>query len=285
VANALRVGTDFDAADAELARAWERFRAGDSSEPEILPEGRLHNLEASLRREQRRFPEALQCVERSFALCGGRPAAAAHILLKKEHIFDAMGDTRGALSALEEAAPFVEAASDSDLLLRFRFKVVNNLCALERYDEAARRLPEVREMAIEQGKELDLIRVAWLAARVDAGQGRSEEAIAGLKEVLHDFRAHNLPYEAALASLDLAVILLQSRRTAEVEALALTMAWIFKAKGIAREALVALAVFRDAARQEIATVELTRQVIAEVEKVRRSAPPKRERERPRPQVP
>ncbi|HZF08290.1 MAG TPA: helix-turn-helix transcriptional regulator [Thermoanaerobaculia bacterium] len=282
VANALRVATEFDAADAELAEAWELWKDGDPSEPELLPEWRLHDLEASLRREQQRFPEALACIKRALALCGGQPAAAAHILLKKEHIFDAMGDTRRALAALEEAAPFVEAAGDPDLLWRFRFKVVNNLCAVERYAEAAKRLPVVREMAIEQGKELDLIRVAWLAAKVDEGEGRIERAVAGFEQVRHDFMAHGLPYEAALSSLDLAVLLLQKRRAAEVKVLAATMAGIFRAKGIAREALAALSTFCKAAREEIATVELARKTIRDVEEARRSAPPSNRKERPRP---
>ena len=51
------------------------------------------------------------------------------------------------------------------------------------------------------------------------------------------------------------------------------MGWIFKAKGITREALEALRLFCDAARQETATVELVRQVIAKVEEAQRSAPP------------
>jgi tetratricopeptide (TPR) repeat protein len=264
-----------------FAQAWELWQAGDPSEPEILPEWRLHDLEASLRREQRRFPEALECLDRARTLCGGEPAAVGRILLKKEHVFDAMGDTQGALTALEEAAPYVEAAGDPHLLLRLRFNTADDLCTLQRFAEAADRLPAVRQMAIEQANELDLFRVVWLTAKVDAGQGRIREAIAGLEQVRNDFRAHKLPYEAALSSLDLAVLLLKERRAAEVKQLAVTMAWIFKAKGIAREALAALSVFCEAAKQEIATIELTKRVIDDVEKAQRSASPARRKERPR----
>jgi tetratricopeptide (TPR) repeat protein len=283
-ANALRVATEFGAADVELAEGWKLWRAGDPSEPEILPEWRLHDLEASLRREQRRFPEALECVERALALCGGEPAAAGHILLIKVHVFEAMEDTEAALRALEEAAPFVEATGDPYQLFFLRWKVANILCAIGHYVEAENRLPVVREMAIEQGMQLNLIRIAWLTAKVDAGRGRGQEAIAGLEQVREDFRTHKLPYEAALSSLDLAVLLLQGGRKAEVKGLAVTMAWIFNAKGITREALAALALFCDAARQDIATVELTRKVIADVEKAWRSAPPARGKKGPRPAI-
>jgi hypothetical protein len=80
-----------------------------------------------------------------------------------------MGDTEEALAALHEAAPFVEAVDDPHMLIRLRFKVVNNFCYLERYAEAEACLPAVRELAIAQALELDLIRVAWLSAKVDAG--------------------------------------------------------------------------------------------------------------------
>jgi transcriptional regulator with XRE-family HTH domain len=283
-ANALRVATEFDPADAEFAQGCTLYRTGDPAEPEILPEWRLYDLEASLRREQRRFPEALECVERAFALCGGRPEAAGHILLKKEHIFDAMRDREGALSALEEAVPFVESLGDPYQLFFLRYWLVKNLCAVNRYAEAADLLPVVRDMAIEQGMELNLIRVSWLAAKVDAGQGRIAEAIASFEQVRDDFRAHKLPYEAALSSLDLAVLMLEQGRAAEVKDLAVTMAWIFKAKGIAREALTALSLFCEAAGQEIATVEHTKKVIAEVEKAWRSAPPSRGKKGPRPHL-
>jgi tetratricopeptide (TPR) repeat protein len=273
VVNALRVATDFDAADAIFAQALELWRNGDPSEPELLPEWRLHDLEASLRREQRRFPEALKCLERALALCDGEPAAAGHILLKKEHLFDTMGDTAGALAALQEAAPLVEAAADPRQLFALRFKEVNHLCFLEHFAEAEARLPAVFEMAIEQVRQVDLIRVTWLSAKVDAGQGRKEEAIARLEQVNLDFMAHQLPYEAALSSLDLAVLLLEAGRTAEVKNLALTLKRIFKAKKIDREALMALGLFCKAALRETATVELAKRAIAAMERARRSAPP------------
>jgi transcriptional regulator with XRE-family HTH domain len=43
-ANALRVATEFDLADAELREGWKLWQEGDPSEPEILSEWRLHAL-------------------------------------------------------------------------------------------------------------------------------------------------------------------------------------------------------------------------------------------------
>jgi transcriptional regulator with XRE-family HTH domain len=272
IGNARRVATDFDTADEAFALAWKLWRGGAGIEPELLPEWRLLDLEASLRRAQHRFPQALALLDEARATSGGDPVAVARILLKKEHVFERMGDRKGALTALKDAAPFVEAIRDSHLLFAFRFKTANHLCGLGKWKQVAQLLPLVCEMAVERGNELELIRVGWLQAKVAAGHGPAEEAISRLEQVSEDFTAHKLPYEAALSSLDLAVLWLEAGRNGEVAQLAVAMKWIFDAKGIEDAALEALGLFCEAARQETATVELAQRVIGELEKAERSAP-------------
>ncbi len=270
VGNARRVGNDFHGADKAFVFAWSRWRAGSESDTELIPEWLPLALEASLRRTQRQFPEALRLLDRAMASRVSRNAASL-ILLEKEHICRQMGDTRGALAALAEALPFIEASNDLRQLFALRFNTADNLCHLERFQDAADLMPQVRELAVQLANELDLIRVVWLEAKIVAGHGRVEEAFAGLERARGHFTACELPYEAALASLDLAVLLLQAGRTAEVRRLAIAMGWIFKAQGIGREALAALSLFCKAARDESATVELARHVIQDIDKVGRSA--------------
>ena len=271
--NARRVATDFDGADAAFARAWDLWRAAEGADPRgLLPEWRLLCLEASLRREQRHFSEARDLLDKARALCGNNALAAGRILLKKEHVFEQMGDREGALTALAEAAPFIEASQDPDQLFAHRFNTADNLCDLTRYEEAASLLPAVQEMAELRGAALQRIRVVWLTARVAAGLGRREEAEAGFQQARRDFAERDLPYEAALASLDLAVLWLEGGRTAEVRGLAVEMEKVFKEKKIAREALAAVILFCEAARREAATVELARRVMGEIEAARCSAP-------------
>jgi transcriptional regulator with XRE-family HTH domain len=276
VGNARRVANDLDGAEEAFTRAWSLW--GAEAESELFPEWQLLSLEASLLRDQRRLREALDLLDRARAVCGGGTAATARILLKKAPVLDMLGDSEGALAVSAEAAPLIETIGDSDLLWRLQFNMVVDLCHLKRYAEAEALLPRVRKLVVEQANELDLLRLVWLAAKVEAGQGRTKEAISRLEQVRKDFAARELPYDAALASLDLAVLWLQAGRTAEVKTLAIAMGWIFKAKGIQGEALAALRLFCEAARQEGATVELARKVIARIEQARRSAPPP---ERPR----
>jgi hypothetical protein len=106
-----------------------------------------------------------------------------------------------------------------------------------------------------------------------AGQGRTAAAQAGLEQVRRKFADLEMPYDAALASLDLAALWLNTGRTAEVKELAIEMEAIFRAKNIHREALAALVLFWEAAKREAATLELVRGVIAEIETAKRSASP------------
>lgn len=272
VAHARRIANDLAGADKGFAQAWELWRSGADCDPELLAEWLLLAMEASLRRDQRRFPEALELLDRAMACPGGTSTVALPILLlEKERAFNQRGDIKGALKALTAAVPLVEALGDRRLLFALRFNMAENLYQLGSYDDAAELLPQVRSMAVQQGNDLDLIRLVWLQSRIMAGQGRTEEAIAGLVQVRQDFTARALPYDAAVASLDLAVLWLRSGRTAEVRELAVAMGWIFKINGIDREAMATLKLFCDAAQREAATVEMAQQVIAKIEKVRPSA--------------
>jgi transcriptional regulator with XRE-family HTH domain len=273
VANARRVANDLSGADEAFVQTWELWRAGESSETGLLAGWRLFDLEASLRRAERRFPEALALLDQARAGCGNDPLATARILLKKEFVFEQKGEIGNALETLKEATPYVEASGDTRLLFALRFNMADDLFHLERYSEAEALLPAVRHLAIEQTDELNLIRVSWLTARIAAGQGNAAEALAGLETVRGAFAQRRLPYDAALVSLDLAVLWLKIGHSSQVKELTVAMSWIFQEKGIDREALAALKLFTDAVQQETVTIDLTQHVIGEIGRVRRSAPP------------
>lgn len=266
--NARRVANDLDGADEALAQARALWQTGSP----WFPEWRLLSLEASLRRAQHRFPEALDRLGEARARSAGDSLAAGQILLQKSTVLSSAGDAEGALAALEEAAPLLECTEDPRQLAVLRSNRVHILARLERFEEAARPLPEVQRLTAEQANGLDQPRIAWVTAKVKAGTGQKEEAMADLESVRDAFAAEELSYDAALADLDLAVLRLEAGRTAEVREQAENMAPIFVSKKIAREALAALKLFCDAAKQEAATVELVRRVIGEVERARRAVP-------------
>jgi tetratricopeptide (TPR) repeat protein len=273
IGNAKRVGEDFDGADRAFTRAWHLWQGGADTDPELLHEWKLLSLEASLRREQHRFPEALERLDLAWKRSRGNKLAAARILLNKEHVFHQLEDFEEALNVLDEATPLIGELEDAQLHFALRFNRADNLARLGRHQEAAPLVPAVRAMAAGQGNGLSLTRVDWLEAKVKEGLGDKEEAMRLLEKVCDKFRSDQHPYDAALSSLDLARLKLEAGYTSEVRWLAVSLTGIFTSKKIHREALVALRLFYDAAMSDAATVELTRQVIADIERVRRSAPP------------
>ena len=92
--------------------------------------------------------------------------------------------------------------------------------------------------------------------------------MAALEQVRGEFTTREIAYDAALVSLELAVLYLEDGRTSEVRILARQMLWIFRAQGVHREALAALKLFCEAAEREQATVDFARRVAEYLERAR-----------------
>lgn len=266
VANALRVADELRAADGALVAAWTLWRLAEHAAESILGEWRLLDLEASLRCDQRRFDQALELLDR--ALAAAPTGRRGRILLKKAFALEQACKSEQALAVLAEAAPLVDAADEPRDRMGVRFNTVVNLVHLGRLREAEASLPELGRLVSELGNDVDATRRRWLASRIAAGLGRRQEAIDGLIAVERDFRERGKPYDAALASLDLAVLYLEDGRSPEVAVLAAQMAWIFSRRDVHRETLAALKLFRDAAEQETLTAEIARRIRDELEPAR-----------------
>jgi len=181
-------------------------------------------------------------------------------LFTKARILEGMDDLHGSTAALAEAAPLVDAKREPRLAQGIRCQLIVNLCLEDRSVEASPRLREVRLIAEQRGKELDLTRVLWLEGVVAAGLGQPDEAKAKLEQVRRDLARREIAYDCALVTLDLAVVLLAENRTGEVRALAADLVWIFRAQQVSENALAALRLFSEAARREIATIGLARRI-------------------------
>ncbi len=259
VANARRVANQIPRAGEDCDRALGLWEKGTPEAKKILPAWRVLDLTGSLRRDQRRFPEALENLKEARAIAPRK--AVARILVNRAVVLEHMGDPAQAIEVLREAESHMEGQDDPRLPWTIHFNMTADLCLLDRYDEAQQRLPIVRELAVAGRRELDLIRVLWLSAKIQAGFGQIHEARTAFDQVRRELRTRTMPADYALATLERAVLDLQEGRYAAVRALAEEMVWIFKAQGIEREALAALALFRKAAAEEKASVELARRLV------------------------
>ncbi|HSF44162.1 MAG TPA: helix-turn-helix domain-containing protein [Thermoanaerobaculia bacterium] len=264
--NARRVASKLPEAEEAFKKSRLLRQTGADSNPGLLDRVRLLDLEASLRCDQRRFSEALELHESALSM--STQPASLYILLNKAATQEQMGAVEGAVETLERAAVLLGEESEPRLRCVLRFNLIVNLVHLGRHDEAAALLPEMRNLAVRLGNGLDLVRALWLESRVLAGLGRREKAVAALEQVRGEFTSREIAYDAALVSLELAVLYLEDGRTSEVRILARQMLWIFRAQGVHREALAALKLFCEAAEREQATVDLARRVAEYLERAR-----------------
>ncbi len=267
VANARRVQGDLPGAEEGFRQSDRLWETGAAADPGLLDGTRPLDLKASLRRYQGRFDEALTLLEQALK-ANGSNEARGRLLIKKANTLELMGDSERAVAELRQAEPLLAGSQNTRLSWLARYTLAVNLWQLGRNAEAEALLPEVRKRAVEAGNELDLIRTLWVEGGVAAGLGRREQALSALEQARRYFNTRQIAYDAALASLELAVLYLEEGRTAKVKGLAEEMYWIFKAQGVHQEALAALRLFCEAARKEEATAELARRLVEYLTKAR-----------------
>lgn len=267
--NARRVTGDLAAAEEAFGRSHELWQGPVVGDDGLLDDSRRVDLEASLLCSQRRLPQALALLDQALATC--RPSSVGRILVKKAKTLEEMGEYEHALATLREAVPRVDEA-DELLLFALRFNVAVDLCHLGRHAEAEPMLPEVRELAARLRNGLGRLRLRWLEGRIAAGLGRTEEAVTALREVSAALVERRITFDAALATLELAVLLAEEGRTGEVKALAAQTAPIFAVQGVEREHLGALALFRQAAEEERLTAARARQLLGDLRRTLRRTP-------------
>ncbi|HYU35617.1 MAG TPA: helix-turn-helix transcriptional regulator [Thermoanaerobaculia bacterium] len=256
-ANALRVANEYQAARDAFAHARQLWKE-DGDDAGLLDQGRLIDLEASLYRDQRDFNEAIKCHDKALEVAW--PDQIGVILLNKAATLQERGTHEAAIEVLQEAAHRVDGSRQPRLLFGVRFNLAANLIRLDRAQEALPIVAEVRELAERLQNDLDLIRTRWLEGNALACLGRHDEAIVALEEVSRDFVERKLPFDYALASLDLAQVYLKEERLAEVGELAVEMLEIFESLKVQREAVAALLLFRDATAKGAVTEGLVRRL-------------------------
>lgn len=275
LANARRVGSDLPEAEQAFAVSDSWWAAGEETIGDALGlEPVILDLKASLRIGQRLFDKALTLLDEvvQIYLQGDPehrdPHLAGRALVQKGIALIEMGETERAITALREAEALIEPDREPRLLFAVRHNLADNLTKAGRFSEARPLLFEVRELAAEYGSDLDRVRLRWVESRIAIGQGEREQGRQALVEVRQVFLDQGIVFDAALASLDLAVLAIEDGRMAEVKDLAAEMVTVFQAQRVQREALAAVVMFQKAAERESATSALAREVAAILDRAR-----------------
>jgi tetratricopeptide (TPR) repeat protein len=267
IGNALRIQSALPAAETAFAQGVRHLELGTG---DLLELAIFLDLQASLRRSQRRFAEALELLRRAVGLFSrlGDPHRAGRSLINLSLALLYSGRAEESVPALQRAMKLIEPELEPRLLLSARHNLIAALTDLGHFLEAQRAYREALPLYRAFPDARTRNRRVWLKGRIARGLGQVEEAEALFLAAREGFLAEGIPYETALVALDLALIYAERGRTAELKRLAADLVPIFASRRIHREALAALSFFQRAVEAERAEVEVVERVAEFLRKAR-----------------
>jgi len=273
LANSYRVTEDLARAEQAMGRAVSWLHGG-SGDPWLL--ARVADLMASLLADQRRFADAGELLGKvhDFYRRIGDHHLAGRALISRGIFAGYDNEPRRALALLVQGLELIDADRDARLAASAVHAVLINLVECGRYRQARIQLWRSRPLLARQGGPLAL-RLQWLEGKIHAGLGDLARAERELIATRAGFAAAGSPYNAALAALDLAAVWLRRGRTRQVRELVEEMIAAFRALRIAREAVAALLILREACDRDEATLDRVRTVamlLTELERQPRRRP-------------
>ncbi len=274
LANSYRIVEDLDRAEQAMAKAvaWQGLGSGD---PWLI--ARIADLMASLLADQRRLAEAGELLVKVQGFYGrmGDRHLAGRALISRGIFAGYDNDPRRALALLVEGMELIDVRLDSRLAMQAVHAILWNLVQCGRYRQARIHLWRSRPLFLLQGGRFSLLRLRWLEGRIHEGLGDLERAERELLATRAGFAAAGQPYNAALVALDLAAVWLRQGRTKQVRQIVDEMIATFRALRIAREAVAALLILREACDRDEAPLERLRAVtvlLTELERQPRRRP-------------
>jgi tetratricopeptide (TPR) repeat protein len=255
IGNTRRLRSDLTGADDAFKTAAAHLRQG-TSEP--IERAMILDLEASLRRAQRRFGRAMTLLKRAYSifLAAGDRHRAGRALVSMETILHDAGSPERGIPVLYQALDLIDPRQEPRLLLCVWHNLVDDLAEAGRAIEARRLFLKARSLYPQFPEAVTQNRRTWVAAKIARGLGQDRESESLFLEARQGFLSEDTPYEVALVSLDLAALYAEQGRTAELRQLAVEMVPVFSSRQIHREALAALSYWKQAVEAETARERL-----------------------------
>ncbi|MFY9822520.1 MAG: tetratricopeptide repeat protein [Thermoanaerobaculia bacterium] len=255
LANACRIGSDLRRAEEALAAAWEHHRkAGEDS----FTEAEILSFEGSLRNSQGRFEEAVRLFDRSLAIYheGRDRHREGRTLLQKGMARGDGGRLKEAIRLLRRGLAAIDPAEEPQLEVVARHNLILYLHESGDSREALTVLERSRRLYDVLGEPLHRARLRWVEGKIFRDLGRLEEAETSLTEARAAFLERGIAFDAALVSLDLAMVHARRGDAGEVQRLAAEMLPIFESRDVRSEALAALVLLRSAVDTERVSLEV-----------------------------
>jgi tetratricopeptide (TPR) repeat protein len=265
LANSYRVADDLLRSEAALVQALAIRKRG-SGEP--LLRARLAELAATLCCHQRRFPDAFRALDlaQGLYLRHGDPHDAGRMVLQKGIYTGRSGDPEQGIRLLARSLKLIDRDRDPKLVFQILHNILLFRVELGEFRDANLQLFEMRPLYALHAGELDRVKLRWIEGRIAVGLAELDRAERAFLYVKEEFESRRLLYPGAIVSLDLASIWLQQGKTAEVRRLVAEMVEVFRARYVAREAIAALLMLREAVERDQVSLDLVRAVVGIIER-------------------
>lgn len=243
--NAYRVADDLDTAGDTLAEAaaWARRGSGD---PRLL--ARIGDLAASLHADNRRFGEAIAMLARvqSFYEQLGDYHSAGRALISQGMFTQEDGRPLEAIAVYACGLKCLQPERDPKLELTAVHGLAYCLNEAGCPAQARELLKEKRPLYERLAETLNMVRLSWLEGKIAFALGEDAEAEAFLRTARQGYQKARKDYDAALVSLDLALVLAKHERQLELISLVDEILPTFRRLQIRREGIAALVILRKA---------------------------------------
>lgn len=265
IGNARRVRSDLQGAEEAFADAFQHLGKG-TRDP--FERALLLDLQASLRRAQRRFDVALRLLRRAVALFlqSDQRHRAGRSLVKMSTVHHYAGNIDEAIHALARAQELIDPEEEPRLLLCAKHNLADDLAEAGRFLEAQGIYRQTRPLYRSFPDLWTQNRRKWVKGKIARGLRQTEQAESLFRAARDGFVAEGIPYDTALVSLELATLYAGQGRMGDLKRLAEEMVPIFSSLHIHREALAALAYLMQAVEAERASLELVTGVAAYLRK-------------------
>ena len=191
-------------------------------------------------------------------------------IIKKATSLSFAGRHARAIQLVRQGLAKINIYEEPRLLVYARHNLIGYLNEVGRHEEALRALAETRGLYHQLGERSALVRLRWLEGKILRDLGRAEEAETAFREVRDELIGLNLGLDAALVSLDLAMILLERGDSGELTRLAAEMIPVFESRDDHQKALAAFLLFQKAAEAEQVTLGLLQEMATSLERTRRA---------------
>jgi tetratricopeptide (TPR) repeat protein len=207
IANARRCRTELTASEEAFGEAFSRLRRG-TGDP--LEQAILFDLQASLRRTQRRIGESLRLSQRAVSVFRtmGQTQAVSKCLVNSAISQAETGDFDRSIQNLYSALPLIDPDREPRLALCAFYNLATDLKIAGRFLEARGALLKARTL-FKRFPEKKNHRL-WLEGNIAGSMGRRDAAEAALQQAIDGFLSAEAPELAELVACDLSA--LQARR-------------------------------------------------------------------------